>query len=57
MKDRIEDYVKRLTEMGKAVEYRVFEGRYHDFFLNDSYSETGGEVAQAIKHFIFETCA
>ncbi|KAI6696585.1 hypothetical protein NL676_016704 [Syzygium grande] len=40
-KDRIDDYGKRLTETGKAVEYKVSEGRYHNF-LNDSYSETGG---------------
>lgn len=53
MKDRIEDYVKRVAEMGKAVEYRVFEGQYHDFFLNDSYSETGGEVACRPSHQAF----
>ncbi|KAK3446910.1 hypothetical protein EUGRSUZ_A02537 [Eucalyptus grandis] len=57
MKDRIDHHVKRLAKMGKVVEYRVFEGQRHDFFLNNSCSKTGGEVAQAIMRFIYATSA
>lgn len=52
LKDRAEDYAKRLKEMKKDIEYVEFEGKEHGFFTNDPYSEAGNAVLQLIKRFI-----
>ncbi|KAJ9693808.1 hypothetical protein PVL29_009666 [Vitis rotundifolia] len=52
LKDRAEDYAKRLKEMKKDIGYVEFEGKEHGFFTNDPYSEAGNAVLQLIKRFI-----
>ncbi|KAL9675957.1 hypothetical protein QQ045_004166 [Rhodiola kirilowii] len=52
MRDRIEDYATRLKELGKDVEFVVFEGMQHGFFTNEPHSEIGAEVLQVIKQFM-----
>lgn len=54
LKDRVEDYARRLKEMGKQIDYVEFEGRQHGFFTNDPYSEVADEVIEVIKKFMFE---
>ncbi|GAV57275.1 Abhydrolase_3 domain-containing protein [Cephalotus follicularis] len=54
LKDRTEEYAKRIKEMGKEIEYVEFEGKQHGFFISDPYSKVGNEVVQLIKKFIFE---
>ncbi|XP_027066785.2 strigolactones hydrolase CXE15 [Coffea arabica] len=52
LRDRVEDYARRLKEAGKKVEYVEFEGKYHGFFNNDPYSELGDRVLQEIKDWM-----
>ncbi|CAA2971135.1 probable carboxylesterase 15, partial [Olea europaea subsp. europaea] len=52
MKDRIEDYVKRLKEEGKKIHCVVFKGKQHGFFTNEPFSEVGDKVLQELKNFI-----
>ncbi|EPS60690.1 hypothetical protein M569_14110 [Genlisea aurea] len=52
MKDRVEAYYERLKAMGKEIEYVVFEGQFHGFFLNESYSPAGDAVLQELNRFI-----
>ncbi|XP_027364284.1 probable carboxylesterase 15 [Abrus precatorius] len=54
LKDRAEDYARRLKELGKNIEYVEFEGKEHGFFTHDSYSEAADEVLQMLKRFILE---
>ncbi|KAI3472097.1 hypothetical protein Pfo_029385 [Paulownia fortunei] len=53
MKDRIEDYSKRLKEMGKEIEYVVFQGKQHGFFVNEPFSDVANKVLQKINHFMY----
>ena len=52
LKDRAEQYAKRLKEMGKEIEYVEFKEEEHGFFLNDPYSAVANELLLVIKHFI-----
>ncbi|PIN25326.1 Arylacetamide deacetylase [Handroanthus impetiginosus] len=52
MKDRIEGYAKRLKEMGKEIEYVVFKGEEHGFFVNQPFSQVAKQVLQKIHHFM-----
>ncbi|XP_022842782.1 probable carboxylesterase 15 [Olea europaea var. sylvestris] len=52
MKDRIEDYVKKLKEEGKKIHCVVFQGKQHGFFTNEPFSEVGDKVLQELKNFI-----
>ncbi|KAI5585843.1 hypothetical protein BDE02_06G171700 [Populus trichocarpa] len=54
LRDRGEDYARRLKEMGKKIEYVEFEGKQHGFFTNDPYSEASEEVIQVMKKFVIE---
>ncbi|KAI4369147.1 hypothetical protein MLD38_017630 [Melastoma candidum] len=55
LKDRAEEYVWRMKEMGKDVEYVVYEGKEHGFFTNEPYSEIGDRVVQAVEKFLRTT--
>ncbi|CAI9780264.1 unnamed protein product [Fraxinus pennsylvanica] len=52
MKDRIEDYAKKLKEKGKKIHCAVFQGKQHGFFTNEPFSEVGGKVIQELKNFM-----
>lgn len=54
LKDRVDDYARRLKGMGKAVEYVEFEGKQHGFFTNDPYSETASRVIEIIRQFMLQ---
>lgn len=55
LKDRVEDYAKRLKQLGKKIEYVEFEGKQHGFFTNGPYySKEADGVVKLIKRFIFE---
>ncbi|XP_011094531.1 probable carboxylesterase 15 [Sesamum indicum] len=54
MKDRIEDYSKRLKEMGKDMEYVVFQHHQHGFFVNQPFSQVANYVLQKINQFIYK---
>ncbi|KDP21934.1 hypothetical protein JCGZ_03072 [Jatropha curcas] len=53
LKDRVKDYAKRLTQMGKKIDYLEFEGKEHGFFTNNPYSESAFQVIEAIQKFMF----
>lgn len=55
LKDRAEDYARRLQKIGKEIEYVEFEGKQHGFFTNDPFSELGNEVIQVIERFMLES--
>lgn len=57
LKDRVEDYAKRLKQMGKNIKYIEFEGKQHGFFNNDPYSESADEVVELINKFMLENFA
>ncbi|KAG5556330.1 hypothetical protein RHGRI_006809 [Rhododendron griersonianum] len=52
LKDRVEDYARRLKEMGKEIEYVEFEGHHHGFFINEPYSDAANRVLQLLKNFM-----
>lgn len=52
MKDRIDDYSKRLKEMGKEVDYVEFKGEQHGFFVNQPFSQVAYKVLEEIKLFM-----
>lgn len=54
LKDRAEDYAKRLKELGKKIEYVEFEGKQHGFFTHDPFSEVANEAMQIIRRFMLE---
>ncbi|KAK6147335.1 hypothetical protein DH2020_018247 [Rehmannia glutinosa] len=43
MKDRIEEYSKRLKEMGKEIEYVEYQGEQHGFFTNQPFSQVANK--------------
>ncbi|KAF3439495.1 hypothetical protein FNV43_RR17773 [Rhamnella rubrinervis] len=52
LKDRVEDYAKRLKTWGKNVEYVEFEEQQHGFFTIDPNSQASNKLMQIIKHFV-----
>ncbi|GER41832.1 alpha/beta-Hydrolases superfamily protein [Striga asiatica] len=52
MKDRVEDYYKRLKAMGKEIEYVEYEGQEHGFLYIQPFSEMANKVIQDINRFI-----
>ncbi|OMO68698.1 Alpha/beta hydrolase-3 [Corchorus olitorius] len=52
LKDRAEDYARRLKEMGKKIEYVEFEGKEHGYFNYDPYSDAANETLQIISRFM-----
>ncbi|KAJ4979685.1 hypothetical protein NE237_010465 [Protea cynaroides] len=54
LRDRIEDYVKRLKEWGKKIQFVEFEEQQHAFITLDPYSAVGNKLMQIIKEFIVD---
>ncbi|KAJ1381443.1 Lipase, GDXG, putative serine active site [Sesbania bispinosa] len=52
LKDRAQDYARRLKNWGKNVEYVEFEGQQHGFFTIDPNSEPSNKLMLIIKQFI-----
>lgn len=52
LKDRAEDYARRLKNWGKNIDYVEFEGQQHGFFTIDPNSEPAKELMLVIKQFI-----
>lgn len=52
LKDRAEDYTKKLKSWGKKVDYVEFEGQQHGFFTIDPNSQAANELMLIIKQFI-----
>nr|XP_016482016.1 PREDICTED: probable carboxylesterase 15 [Nicotiana tabacum] len=52
LKDRAEDYAKRLKEWGKKIEYVEFEGQQHGFFTIYPNSKPSKKLMLTIKKFI-----
>lgn len=52
LKDRADDYAKRLKIWGKKVEYVEFEGQQHGFFTINPNSQPSLELMEVIKKFI-----
>lgn len=53
LKDRVEDYEKRLKELGKDITYVELEGQHHGFLTHNPYSDVSNQVFQLLKQFIF----
>ncbi|PIN20932.1 Arylacetamide deacetylase [Handroanthus impetiginosus] len=54
LKDRAEEYAKKLKQWGKKVEYVEFEGQQHGFFTFNPNSQPAKELMLVIKKFITE---
>ncbi|BFG34984.1 hypothetical protein CerSpe_212580 [Prunus speciosa] len=54
LKDRAEDYAKRLKNWGKKVEYVEFEGEQHGFFTIHPNSQAAKDLMPILKRFIIE---
>ncbi|XP_059625128.1 probable carboxylesterase 15 [Cornus florida] len=54
LKDRAEDYAKRLKGLGKKIEYIEFEGKQHGFFTIDPNSEAANRLMMIIKRFTMD---
>ncbi|CAK9184646.1 unnamed protein product [Ilex paraguariensis] len=54
LKDRAEDYAKRLKNWGKKVEYVEFEGQQHGFFTINPNAQPAKELMLIIKRFLTE---
>ncbi|EEF38320.1 probable carboxylesterase 15 [Ricinus communis] len=54
LKDRVEDYARRLKHMGKKIDYLEFEGKQHGFFTNNPYSQDADKVIEVIRKFMFD---
>ncbi|VFQ59254.1 unnamed protein product [Cuscuta campestris] len=52
VKDRVENYVMKMKSLKKEVDYVVFQGEYHGFFINDPFSDVGDLVVQKIMDFM-----
>ncbi|XWS43303.1 hypothetical protein CRYUN_Cryun16bG0091400 [Craigia yunnanensis] len=52
LKDRADDYARKLKDMGKKIEYVEFEGKEHGYFNYDPYSEAANQTLQVIKRFM-----
>ncbi|CAJ1979078.1 unnamed protein product [Sphenostylis stenocarpa] len=52
LKDRAEDYARRLKEWGKDIEYVEFEGQQHGFFTIHPNSQPSNTLMLLIKQFI-----
>ncbi|XVF31403.1 hypothetical protein REPUB_Repub16aG0143000 [Reevesia pubescens] len=54
LRDRLEDYARRLKQLGKKIEFVEFEGEQHGFFTDHPLSEVAKKVIQHIRDFILE---
>lgn len=57
LKDRAEEYAKKLKGWGKKVEYEEFEGQQHGFFTINPNSEPSKKLMGIIKQFVAEYSA
>ncbi|XP_059311468.1 carboxylesterase 15 [Lycium barbarum] len=55
LKDRVEDYARKLKDLNKDVAYFEIEGMHHGFFTNDPFSQIANLVLQEIKYFMCRT--
>lgn len=53
MKDRVEDYARRLKELGKDITYAKFEGQHHGFFTHNPCSHVSHQLLELAKRFMF----
>lgn len=54
LRDRVENYWRRLKEMGNKIEYVEFSGKQHGFFTNDPHSQVADELVQLVKGFMLD---
>ena len=54
LRDRLEDYARRLKHLGKKIDFLEFEGEQHGFFTDHPFSEVAEKVIQHIRDFILE---
>ncbi|KAK9132268.1 hypothetical protein Scep_011796 [Stephania cephalantha] len=54
LKSRSEDYVNRLKNWGKKIEYKEIEGEQHGFLSFNPHSEGSVKLMDMINHFIAE---
>ncbi|GLT48639.1 hypothetical protein SLA2020_222500 [Shorea laevis] len=54
LRDRVEEYAKRLKKLGKKIEYVEYEGKQHGFFTIDPNSEAANQLMLINKRFITE---
>ncbi|KAI7992664.1 putative carboxylesterase 15 [Camellia lanceoleosa] len=54
LRNRAEDYARKLKGWGKKVEYVEFEGKQHGFFTVDPNSPDSDQLMLIIKWFIIE---
>ncbi|KAL6005115.1 hypothetical protein ACLOJK_005676 [Asimina triloba] len=54
LRDRAEEYAKRLRGWGKKVEFLEFPGQQHGFFTVDPWSEPSNKLMLAIRKFMAE---
>ncbi|KAF5938068.1 hypothetical protein HYC85_025574 [Camellia sinensis] len=52
LRDRVEDYARRLKEFGKKINYVEFEGKEHGFFTTKSSTEEAKGVMQIFIDFM-----
>lgn len=52
LRDRVEEYAKRLKNWGKKLEYVEFEGQQHGFFTIDPNSQASNKLMEIIKNFV-----
>jgi len=50
--DRVADYVARLRAAGKAVEFVVFRGQEHAFFVREPCGEASDELIRVVRRFV-----
>lgn len=54
LRDRVEEYARRLKVFRKKIEYVEFEGEQHGFFTKRPFSQVAQRAIQIIKAFIAE---
>lgn len=52
LRDRAEEYARKLKEWGKQVEFAEFPGQQHGFFTIDPWSDPSNELMSVIKRFM-----
>lgn len=54
LRDRAEEYARKLKEWGKQVEFAEFPGQQHGFFTIDPRSDPSNQLMSLIKRFMAE---
>ncbi|XP_071911831.1 strigolactones hydrolase CXE15-like [Coffea arabica] len=55
LKDRVEDYAKRMKSLNNNVKYVEFKGKQHGFFTSYPYFGESQNVVQIVKNFMSES--